>query len=499
VNRSARRAAVLLGIAVAVLIVPTVAFAHPLGNFTINLYSGISVVPHQIRIHYALDMAEIPTFQETQRIDTNGDGAPSLTEQQAWARQRAPELMGELHLTVDGRPVPLTIDSSAMEFHPGQGGLNVLRLDATFSGPAPTAGEAHFEDANYPDHIGWREVTAAGADGEAVQSSSVPVQSVSDELRAYPVNLLQDPLNVTGATFSFAPGVSDVVSASGVPDSSGARPGVIGGSFAKLIDRSGLTLPIVALSLLLAFGFGALHAIAPGHGKTLMAAYLVGAGGRMRQAVAVGAAVSLMHTASVIGLGLLVLYAESLFPRPEDVYPWLGLLSGAVAVILGAALFVVRFRARRLAQATVAAHAHEDHAHEDPVHDSHVHEDHHDDRIDDQGEHGHVHTVPEGPVLSRKGLAALAVAGGILPSPTALVVLLAAVALHRLVFGLALIFGFSVGLAAALIVVGVMALRARDLVSRRMSSRVGQVIPLLSASAIVAVGAFLVARAVTQL
>ncbi|MDP9296597.1 MAG: hypothetical protein M3O88_07905, partial [Actinomycetota bacterium] len=496
-RRPARRAAVLFSTTIAVAIVPTVAFAHPLGNFTINLYSGITVVPHEIRIHYALDMAEIPTFQETSRIDTNGDGTPSVTEQQAWARQRAPELMGELRLTVDGRAVPLTVDSSSMGFHPGQGGLNVLRLDATFSGPAPTSGEVHFEDTNYADHIGWREVTAAGADGEAVRNSSVPVQSVSEELRAYPVNLLQNPLKVTGASFSFAPGVSNVVTAPGAPDGSGARPGVIGGSFANLIDRSGLTIPIVAFSLLLAFGFGALHAIAPGHGKTLMAAYLVGAGGRMRQAVAVGAAVSLMHTASVIGLGLLVLYAESLFPRPEDVYPWLGLLSGAVAVILGAALFAIRFRARRRAQAAATAHTRDDHVHDAHVHDDHVHEGHHDDPIRDHGEHGHVHTVPEGPVISRKGLAALAVAGGILPSPTALVVLLAAVALHRLVFGLALIFAFSVGLAAALIVVGVMALGARDLVSRRMSSRVGQVIPLLSASAIVAVGAFLVARAVT--
>jgi nickel/cobalt exporter len=504
VSRSARRAAVLLGIAIAVLIVPAAAFAHPLGNFTINLYSGISVVPHEIRIHYALDMAEIPTFQETERIDTNGDGTPSLTEQQAWARQRAPELMGELHLTVGGRPISLTVDSSSMEFHPGQGGLNVLRLDATFSGAAPTSGEVHFEDTNYADHIGWREVTAAGADGEAVRNSSVPVQSVSDELRAYPADLLQDPLKVTGGSFSFGPGPSDVITAPGVADGSGPRPGVIGGSFANLVARSGLTLPILAFSLLLAFGFGGLHAIAPGHGKTLMAAYLVGAGGRMRQAVAVGAAVSLMHTTSVIGLGLLVLYAESMFPRPEEVYPWLGLLSGVVAVILGAALFAIRFGARRRAQAAAAAHTHEDHIHEDHIHedhihDVHVHEDHHDDRIHDHGEHGHVHTVPEGPVLSRKGLAALAVAGGILPSPTALVVLLAAVALHRLVFGLALIFAFSIGLAAALIVVGVMALRARDLVSRRMSSRVGQVIPLLSASAIVAVGAYLMARAVTQL
>jgi nickel/cobalt exporter len=486
VSLSARRAAVLLGAAVALLMVPAVALAHPLGNFTINLYSGIVVLPHRIQIHYALDMAEIPTFQETQaRIDTNGDGVASPTEQKAWAGQKAPEMMRELHLSVDGRSIPLTVDASSMGFHPGQGGLNVLRLDATFSGPAPTSGEVHFEDTNYADHIGWREVTAAGADGEAVRSSSVPVQSVSDELRAYPANLLQNPLKVTGGSFSFGPGVSNVITAPGIASGSGARPGVIGGSFANLIDRTGLTLPILAFSLLLAFGFGGLHAIAPGHGKTLMAAYLVGAGGRMRQAVAVGGAVALMHTASVIGLGLLVLYAESLFPRPEDVYPWLGLFSGAVAVILGVALFGIRFRARRRAQAAATGHVHEDHVHRDPGH--------------DHAEHGHIHPVPEGPVLSRKGLAALAVAGGILPSPTALVVLLAAVALHRLVFGLALIFAFSVGLAVALIVVGVMALRARDLVSRKMSSRVGQVLPLLSATAIVAVGAYLMARAVTQM
>jgi ABC-type nickel/cobalt efflux system permease component RcnA len=222
-----------------------------------------------------------------------------------------------------------------------------------------------------------------------------------------------------------------------------------------------------------------------------MAAYLVGAGGRVRQAVAVGGAVSLMHTASVIGLGLLVLYAQSLFPRPEDVYPWLGLLSGVVAIVLGAALFTMRYRAHRRAVAATSAHAHpgsHDHDHE------HDHE-----RAGDGGDHGHVHTVPDAHVLSRKGLVALAVAGGILPSPTALVVLLAAVSLHRVAFGLALIVAFSIGLAAALIVVGVLALRARDLVSRKMTSRLGQLIPLVSASAIVAVGAFLVARAVTQL
>ncbi len=485
-SRAILRFGVPFAVAVAVVLLPAVASAHPLGNFTINVYSGVSIFPGEVRIHYVLDMAEIPTFQELERIDGDGDGTENIEERLAWTEEKAAELRDGLDLSVAGRSVALDVSSSSMALRPGQGGLEVLRLDATFTGSIPASGSARIEDGNYAGHLGWREIIASGADGEAVADSTVPASSVSDELRSYPSDLLQEPLSVTEATFSFAPGESDVATP-GSDARSIERPGVIGGSFAKLIGRGELTVPVVALSLLLAVGFGALHALAPGHGKTLMAAYLVGAGGRMRQAVAVGAAVSLMHTASVLGLGLIVVYAESLFPRPEDVYPWLGLLSGVVAVVLGAALFTIRYRARRRTLAAVH-HAGSD--------------DHH--PFDDAAEHSHgaarhIHAVPDTPVLSRKGLAALAVAGGILPSPTALVVLLAAVALHRLVFGLALIFAFSIGLAVALIVIGVMALSAREVVSRRMSSRVGQVIPLVSASAIVVVGAFLLARAATQL
>jgi len=528
VTRGARRSVVLIGgIVAAILLAPAAASAHPLGNFTINLYSGISVLPHEVHVHYAVDMAEIPTYQETQqRIDANGDGTATEAEQQAWATRTAPQLLSQVHLSVGGQPVKLSVDSARMYFHPGQGGLNVLRLDAEFSGPAPTSGSVRYVDDNYRDHIGWREITALGADGEAVRSSSVPVSSVSEELRAYPANLLQSPLHVTQATFSFAPGEGNVV-ATGSVDSSGARPGVIGGSFAALVDRSGLSVWVIVLSLLLAIGFGALHAILPGHGKTLMAAYLVGAGGRIRHAVSVGVAVSLMHTASVIALGLVVLYAESVFPRPEDVYPWLGLLSGIVVIALGTGLFVVRYRARRRGAAAVAAdhghaHAHEDHDHAlerelvtvsgsnsgsnsgsaegsarpasglavaaSATEEPHTH-----------GGSTHVHPVPDGPVLSRRGLTALALAGGILPSPTAVIVLVAGVAIHRVPFALGLIVAFSVGLAAALIIVGVAALSARDLVSRKMSSRVGQILPLLSALAIAGVGAFLLIRSISQL
>jgi len=474
VRRTMRRVLSVGVMAVAIVLWPSAAFAHPLGNFTINLYSGIHLAPGEVRIDHVVDMAEIPTFQEMPNIDEDGDGAASEAERAAWADRRAPELLSNLELSVDGRPVELHVVSSSMSFRPGQGGLSILRLEVTFAGAVADEGTIEYRDDNYPGRIGWREITAVGEDGAAVERSSVPAESVSDALLSYPGDLLSSPLRVTEATVSYAPGLSlPGAPEPGTPVSGGARPGPAGGAFADLVSRTGL--PLVALSILLAVGFGALHALGPGHGKTLMAAYLVGSGGRVRQAAAVGGAVAVMHTASVLALGLLVLSAERLL-APERVYPWLGLASGLVAVALGAGLLVTRLAAWG------SARRHELEQEGGPGH-----------------EHGHVHAAPHEPVLSRRSLTALAVAGGILPSPTALVVLLASVAFHRVVFGLALIAAFSVGLAAALMAVGVLALRARDVVSRRMSSRWVQLVPVVSAGAIVAFGLVLMVRGLAQL
>jgi ABC-type nickel/cobalt efflux system permease component RcnA len=203
-----------------------------------------------------------------------------------------------------------------------------------------------------------------------------------------------------------------------------------------------------------------------------MAMYLVGAGGHVRQAVAVGGAVALMHTASVLVLGLVVVTATELF-ETERVYPWLGLGSGLIALGLGAGLVVARLSAWRR-------------------------------RPDDakSSEHGHGHPHPHVPsesLVSRRGITALAVAGGILPSPAALVVLLAAVALHRIAYGLGLVAAFSLGLAAALVVVGVVAIGAGDALSRRTTGRVARLLPVLSASTIATVGLVLTARALVQI
>jgi ABC-type nickel/cobalt efflux system permease component RcnA len=470
-----RRTLVIVGVVACVLLAPGLAAAHPLGNFTINRYAGIEVTPGQVRIDYVVDMAEIPTVQVRPEMDADGDGEVTDAERAAWATRTAPDLLPGLHLEIEGRPVPLDVVSASARFRPGQGGLDILRLEAAFSGPAPALGDLSFSDGNYADRIGWREVTAVGADGTGLTSSSVPARSVSNALLSYPQDLLSNPLDVTTATVSFRPGPSTVVRDGDPNVGSGTRPDVTGGAFAGLVGRSG---PFMAVGLLLALGFGALHALGPGHGKTLMAAYLVGAGGGVRHAAAVGVSVAVMHTASVLALGFVVL-TLSRDVAPERVYPWLGLLSGLIALGLGASLLV-----SRLGRWSFGAGQQHDREH------GHDHGHGHD------HDHRRPHHV-DGP-LSRRSLTALAVAGGILPSPTALVVLLAAVALERVAYGLALIAAFSLGLAAALIVVGVLALRAGNALSRRVSGRVARAVPVFSAASIALMGLVLTLRGFTQ-
>ncbi len=477
------RALTLLGVVAGTALLPAPAFAHPLGNFTISTSAAIALSPGAVRVDYVVDMAEIPTVQAMPELDADGDGDVSEDEGSAWAAARAPELLANLTLEVNGRPVALEAVTADVELLPGQAGLDILRLEATFSGDLDPRGELAFADANFADRVGWHEIVATSADGVAIAGSSAPATSLTDRLRTYPTDLLSSPLDVREATLSFAPGAN--VASSSIAEEVGGptgRPGVVGGAFADLVERTG---PVMVVALLLSFGFGAVHALGPGHGKTLMATYLVGAGGRVRQAVAVGGAVAVMHSASVLALGFVVLTATEVF-APERVYPWLGLASGLIALGLGAALLIAR-----LGGSGDRGRAHHDSGADRGGHDEgHRHEAH---------AHPHPHPVPEGPVLSRRGLVALAVAGGILPSPTALVVLLASVALHRIGYGLALIGAFSLGLATALVAVGLLALRARDAVARRMSGRAARLLPLASAGAIAVLGIVLTVNGLAQL
>jgi nickel/cobalt transporter (NicO) family protein len=461
-----RRALWLFGLVAAILFAPAVAHAHPLGNFTVNTSAAIVLEPGSVRVDYVVDMAEIPTVQAMPELDPDGDGVPSAGERAAWASSTARELLSNLTVAVGGDPVALEILSAHAELLPGQGGLHTLRLEVAFDGPAPAAGALAFHDANFAGRLGWHEVTASGS-GVALERSSVPAASVTDGLRVYPEDLLSSPLDVRDATLSFEPGATASAASSGsdpassvIEAGSSARPGGSADAFAGVVDRTGW---LMVFAVLLSFGFGALHALGPGHGKTLMAAYLVGSGGGPRHAIAVGGAVAVMHTASVLALGIVVLSATEVF-APEAVYPWLALGSGLTALSLGAWMLVVRLAA-----------------------------------WGEGTEHHHDHPHPHRAVLSRKGLTALALAGGILPSPSALLVLLASVALHRVAYGLALIAAFSLGLASALVAVGILALRTRDALAHRMSSRLGRLVPVASAAVIVVLGLVLTVNGASRL
>jgi nickel/cobalt exporter len=436
---------------------PAMALAHPLGNFTINTSASLVLRADEVEVEYGVDMAEIPTFQERGKIDADGDGSLSSEESTAYRNAACAELGSGLRLDVDATRPRLSMHSSDLSLPVGQAGLRTLRLTCTFQARV-APGPAHdlvFEDANYPDRLGWREVTAAG-DGATIDQADVPAVSSSLRLTSYPKNVR--PSNVRSATVAFRPGGASLRA----PSTDGTATPTSGGILADFASRPDLSAGLVVLMIAAAITVGAIHALGPGHGKSLIGAYLVGSGGTLRQAMGVGAAVSVMHTASVLGLGLLVLSAERLF-APERVYPWLGLASGLVALGLGAALLVSRLHT-----------------------------------LSERRRHGHDHPHPARP-LSRRGLIALAFAGGILPSPSALVVLLGSVSIGRTGLGLALIAAFSLGLAASLIAVGAVAIRARDMATGRLPARLMRLAPVVSAGCIALAGVALTARGLFQI
>ncbi|HEY3069849.1 MAG TPA: sulfite exporter TauE/SafE family protein [Gaiellaceae bacterium] len=429
--------------AVAALGLPASAAAHPLGNFTVNRFSAVELSGTGVYVHYVLDLAEIPTYQE-------GDGARAP----GFARELAHGLVLELN----GRRVALVPAKHKLSTRPGAGGLPTLRFEAVFRTARPAHGTTLvFHDANFADRIGWKEVVVGADHGASIRSSTVPAESRSDELRAYPRDLLRSPLDVTSASAEFTPG-----SGPGTLPSldGGTAPERPRGGFESLIGRGNVGFGVIVLSLLIAAFWGAAHALTPGHGKAIVAGYLVGSRGKPRHAVLLGAIVTVTHTAGVFALGLVTLLL-SRFIVPERLYPWLTVASGLLVVAVGASIFWSRWRHRR-------AHGH-----------GHDHD------------HGHPHDL--------RGLLGIGVAAGLLPCPSALVVLLSAIALHRIGFGLVLILAFSLGLAITITSIGLVAVLARRAFGRlSFEGRLAQTLPALSALVILAVGIGLTLKALPE-
>jgi nickel/cobalt exporter len=443
----------LLALAAIALSRPAPADAHPLGNFTVNRYSRLEVYSDAVRIRYILDMAEIPAFQELPEIDTNGDDDLTSSENQAYLSRKSQEIAGNLRLTVNGSELHPTVLSSEIGYPEGQAGLPTLRMSLSLHASiSDSKVDIAYTDDNYADRIGWKEVVVRPAEGVTLSTSSAATYDISRELTSYPSDLLSSPLDVTSASFSFAPGAgtkapeinSDPTGVSS-PDEAPTRAG---GGFASLIDTDNMTLPVMVLSLLLALGFGAIHALEPGHGKTFVAAYFVGVKGTVRQALALGLIVAITHTIGVLAIGLVTLFGSQ-FILPEKLYPYLSLASGLMILALGVRLIAARAGGWRAARRFLAAVRRDGYDHQADIH----HPDHH------HHHHSHEATAVAPPW---KTLMALGLADGLTPSPSALVVLLAAVSLDRIGLGVLLVIAFSVGLALVLTLVSLALLYARS-------------------------------------
>ncbi|MFK0222334.1 nickel/cobalt transporter [Streptomyces vinaceus] len=559
-NPTTRRrlaAAPLAAALLALLAAAAPAAAHPLGNFTVNYATSLTLRPGAIEAEIVVDRAEIAAAQERPLIDQDHNGSLTTDEQGIYADTACATLAGQLTADAGTMSVQWKQGHSRLTFHTGEAGLKTSRLTCRLTADAHLTSPSSIRIATHYDsqRIGWHEITARG-EGIVLTRSTVPAASTTDQLRHYPQDPLSAPLDQRTAELRTTPGQGPAarIVPPGLP---GAGPvtamlNQVSAVFDKLVGSRELTVPVGLLALLLAIILGASHAAMPGHGKTIMAAYLAGRRGTPRDAVTVGATVTLTHTAGVLALGLALPLATHL--AGETVLTWLGLASGLLVTAIGIQLLHSALRGRGHHHSH-HGHGHHGHGHHDHSHDhGHSHSHSHSHHIHGVGR-GHSQAPPPplpssrrapdtapslgtGDVLTKTGtgpqpeddhhhthhgeadhhhtrtatprrrwtMIGVGIAGGLVPSPSALVVLLGAVALGRTAFGILLVIGYGLGMATTLTLAGLLLVRLRDRISARTTGKAsallksfGRIGPAATSALVLLVGIGLAARAVTSM
>ncbi len=518
-----------------------------LGNYSISQLVRIDLESDRIKLHYVVDMAALPALKTLHLADANGDGSTSSEERNAYLRTLLPELTRNLNLQIDGENLALRFVAMSSTLPPEQGGFS-LRFDTDFTaalpGAAPSPRRLSLRNTNYAGQFGWHEIVVVAGKGITAYDTNAFSTSATDNLNMNPQILpASGPLDERAIHMVFTdtdagsatnllqprPGYPPGSQLAGDPFSAGARTGAKSSKadtrdfFTRYTDRlvglisaTRLSPTTMTVALLVALLLGALHALSPGHGKTVVGAYLIGSRGTPRHAAFLGATVTITHTLGVFALGFATLFASRYFV-PQRIFPVLTFISGILVVVIGATLLAQRvhqmWRDRKghlefvlpdggpvrgadslvfagAYQHSVAAHAHDHfHAHDHPhdgtaglAHAALMHS---------HGGVTHSHLPPgaDGEPISWRSLLSLGISGGLLPCPSALVLLLSAVALHRTGFGLVLVVAFSVGLALTLTAIGMMFLYARHLLRGPVrSNRLLKLLPIMSAAVITLLG-----------
>jgi nickel/cobalt transporter (NicO) family protein len=532
-------AAATLGLG-AVLILPSLVAAHPLGNFTINHYAGVRVEPDRILLDVVIDQAEIPAFQARLTLDADGDGEVSDVESDTGRLTACQALSPSLDLRVDGVPRALELTEGGLTFPPGAAGLSTMRsvcgFQATLASPLEAGSEIVFADRSFGERLGWREIVVQGSGVSLVAAAiadTLRTSSPSNRLTNYPTSLLTqaladkevsllaspggsllpplhtpdaEPVDSTGAQAgpNEAPladietGPTDFAPAT-APDGAAVVPGGVGSGDLPSIFRSpDLTPLVLLLSVLTAAALGAAHALTPGHGKTLMAAYLVGTRGTPIHAAGLGLSVALSHTLGILALAGLVVGAQGVLP-PDVVVRSAPVVAAVSIVAIGGWMLFAEARRRWRARGMAIEH---EHAHPHAVDHAADHDHDHDhDHSHDHGAHHHSHLPEPGATISWRSLFVLGLAGGLIPSASALLILLGSIAAGRPAFGFVLVVAFGLGMALVMGGIGFALVVAQARLDRVGAStrlgRAGAYLPLLASCLVLGFGLYLTVQAVT--
>lgn len=485
------------------------AFAH---NFIadpgVDHWTELRILNDQVVITYSTYLQEGAVATDLQVMDLDKDGKVSPEEEEMFKAMMLSNLRGFLSLNVDGQPVDLT---GSIDFHSLR--ARRYRFVADLSSLPP--GERHiaFYDGTFlalPGRLKTSLIVAGSV--QALEWKIPEDRPLPEDPKQRAMTILEGRRDIRTITVRYR--TSWIAGAGGGSGQKGGKETIVastlgGGSIRErlrdMINNPRWDLGALAATLLIAFLFGGAHALTPGHGKTIVAAYLVGTKGRVWDAILLGGIVTITHTSTVFVLGLGMLYASQ-HVMPQRLIPWLTTLSGLLVAGMGIWLLV-----RRLSSASAHSHRH-DHPH---YHHARHHEHHHGNAHEHphyDHNHGHEHEHPhprevldhhaheservqvdassKAAEVSLGSLLSLGISGGLVPCPEALIVLLIAIALNRITLGLVILVSFSVGLASVLVAIGILLVIAKPMMTRFTGEGkiVTRYLPVASAAVITLLG-----------
>jgi len=443
----------LCAITLLLLVLPAVALAHPLDAYLQATYITVSAT--QIGVELDLTPGVLVAPQVLLQLDPDDDQQISDAEGQAYVDA----MLRNVVLQTDGKLLALAITKIDMPAYLNiQAGYGTIRIFTTATGgllgaASMTGTHQIYYKNNFAPTGAVYQVNAFVDKGVAITLGKQNRDSIQQSMTMDYVIGSTTPATVapeaTAATSTTA-AMTEITSVAAPLDIPVGASGQARQLLAYLYEPTRSSW-VLLLALALAGVPGGLHALTPGHGKTLVAAYLVGSRGTMHHAVTLGAIVTFTHTASVLVIGLLVLFASQ-FIVPNVLVPILEILSGLLVVFMGVRLVWQRWNTFRNGGHPTHEHTH-DHSHDH----GHTH---------DHG-NGHMHThLPPAEGIKLGNLVAMGVSGGLVPCPEALGIMVIAIGLNRILLGLGLILSFSFGLAAVLIVIGILLVRSRALLER---------------------------------